>query len=143
MTTNSGLALLFSIGLLLTCILAVVVRNRSVRFFSLRPSQWTLALGLASSLILVFSSVLLYLSYRPYAQIFRRFVDHGDDRGLADLVTFVDEAHVPFGFGGWLSMSRAAFDFWFVVLPVACSRFFFIAVFRHFQTRPRNAHAPT
>ncbi|MGC2832402.1 MAG: hypothetical protein WB627_05220 [Candidatus Acidiferrum sp.] len=140
-TTNSGLALLFSIGLLLTCILAVVVRNRSVRFFSLRPSQWTLALGLASSLILVFSSVLLYLSYRPYAQIFRRFVDHGDDRGLADLVTFVDEAHVPFGFGGWLSMSRAAFDFWFVV-AAGCLFALCIAVFRHFQTRPR-AHAPT
>jgi hypothetical protein len=135
--TNSGLALLFSSALLLTCILALIVRNRSLRLGSFRPSQWTLALGLASSLSLILSSILMYLSYRPYAQIFRRFVDHGDDRGLADLVTFVGDAHVPFGLGGWLSMSRSAFDFWFVV-AVACMLVLLIAIARHFQTRQRT-----
>ncbi|MGB9464283.1 MAG: hypothetical protein WBR10_04160 [Candidatus Acidiferrum sp.] len=140
LATNSGLALLFSSGLLLACIFAVIVRNRTLRLGSLRPSGWTLALGLGSSMILVLSSVLLYLSYRPYAQIFRRFVDHGDDGNLADLLTFVDDAHVPFGFGGWLSMSRAAFGFWFVV-AIACLLALLIAIVRHLQTRPRTTVA--
>jgi hypothetical protein len=82
----------------------------------------------------------LYLSYQPYAQIFRRFVDHGDDGNLANLVTFVDDAHVPFGFGGWLSMSQSAFDFWFVV-AAACLLGLLVAVVRHVQTRPRTAAA--
>ncbi len=140
LATNSGLALIFSGGLLLSCIVAVIVRHRSLRFSSLRPSSWTLALGLGSSLILALSSVLLYLSYRPYAQIFRGFVDHGDDRSLADLVTFVDDAHVPFGFGGWLSMSWAAFGFW-VVVAAACLLALAIAVLRHLQTRPGTSAA--
>jgi hypothetical protein len=140
LATNSGLALIFSGVLLLSCIVAVIVRYRSLRLGSLRPSSWTLALGLGSSLILALSSVLLYLSYRPYAQIFRGFVDHGDDRSLADLVTFVDDAHVPFGFGGWLSMSWAAFGFW-VVVAIACLLALLIAVVRHLQTRPRTSAA--
>jgi hypothetical protein len=140
LATNSGLALIFSGGLLLSCIVAVIVRHRSLRPGSLRPSSWTLALGLGSSLILVLSSVLLYLSYRPYAQIFRGFVDHGDDRNLSDLVTFVDDAHVPFGFDGWLSMSPAAFGFWLVV-AAACLLALIIAVARHLQTRLRTTPA--
>ncbi len=140
LATNSGLALIFSGGLLLSCIVAVTIRHRSLRLGSLRPSSWTLALGLGSSLILALSSLLLYLSYRPYAQIFRGFVDHGDDRNLSDLVTFVDDAHVPFGFGGWLSMSRSAFGFWLVV-AAACLLALLIAVVRHLQTRPRTTVA--
>jgi hypothetical protein len=140
MATNSGLALLFSSALLLACILALFVRNRTWRLGSLRPSQLTLSLALASSLILVLSSVLLYLSYRPYAQIFRRFVDRGDDMNLTDLTAFVGDAYVPFGFGGWLSMSGAAFGFW-IVVAIACLLALFVAVMRHFQTRPRTAAA--
>lgn len=138
--TNSGLALLFSSGLLFACIIALIVRNRTFRLGFLRPSTLTLALGLGSALLLLISSVLLYLSYQPYAQIFRRFVDHGDDGNLANLVTFVDDAHVPFGFGGWLSMSQSAFDFWFVV-AAACLLGLLVAVVRHVQTRPRTAAA--
>ena len=138
--TNSGLALLFSSGLLLACIVALIVRNRTFRLGSVRPSPWTLALGLGSALLLLISSVLLYLSYQPYAQIFRRFVDYGDDGNLANLVTFVDYAHVPFGFGGWLSMSQSAFDFWFVV-AAACLLVLLFAVVRHVHTRPRAAAA--
>jgi hypothetical protein len=140
MATNSGLALLFSSAVLLTCIVALLVRNRTWRLGSLRPSSWTLALGLGSSLILVLSSVLLYLSYRPYAEIFRRFVDHGDDMNLTDLTAFVGDAYVPFGFGGWLSMSGAAFGFWCVV-AATCLLVLLLAVVRHFQTRLRTAAA--
>jgi hypothetical protein len=140
MATNSGLALLFSSAVLLACIVALFVRNRTWRLGLLRPSSWTLALGLGSSLILVLSSVLLYLSYRPYAEIFRRFVDHGDDMSLTDLTVFVGDAYVPFGFGGWLSMSGAAFGFWFVV-AIACLLALLTAVVRHLQTRPRTTAA--
>jgi hypothetical protein len=140
MATNSGLALLFSSTLLLACIVALFVRNRTWRLGLLRPSSWTLALGLGSSLILVLSSVLLYLSYRPYAEIFRRFVDHGDDMSLTDLTVFVGDAYVPFGFGGWLSMSGAAFGFWFVV-AIACLLALLTAVVRHLQTRPQTTAA--
>jgi hypothetical protein len=140
MATNSGLALLFSGAVLLVCIIALFVRSRTWRFGSLRPSSWTLALGLGSSLILVLSSVLLYLSYRPYAEIFRRFVDHGDDMSLTDLTAFVGDAYVLFGFGGWLSMSGAAFGFWFVV-AIACLLALLTAVVRHLQTRPRTTAA--
>ena len=48
--------------------------------------------------------------------------------------------YVPFGFGGWLSMSGAAFGFW-IVVAIACLLALFVAVMRHFQTRPRTAAA--
>ena len=140
MATNSGLALLFSSALLLACVVALFVRNRTWRLGSLHPSSWTLSLGLGSSLILVLSSVLLYLSYRPYAEIFRRFVERGDDMNLTDLTAFVGDAYVPFGFGGWLSMSGAAFGFW-IVVAAGCLLTLLVAVLRHLQTRPRTAAA--
>jgi hypothetical protein len=59
---------------------------------------------------------------------------------LTDLTAFVGDAYVPFGFGGWLSMSGAAFGFWCVV-AAACLLVLLLAVARHLQTRPRTAAA--
>jgi len=140
----SGLGILICATLLSLCALGVVIRSRSVRLASLHPSRLTLALGFGAAIGSLLSSAVLFVSYRPYSELFQRFLSKGDDAGLSELSNFLRDVQHPLGsrfsLGTWyVSSSMMVFYFWFAV-TILCALALLIAVFRHFQTRPR-AHA--
>jgi hypothetical protein len=139
----SGLLMLFCAVLLLLCALGVVVRNRSLRLGSLHPSGLTLALGFGAAVGSLLSSAVLFVSYRPYFELLQRFLNKGDDAQLFELSAFLRDTQLPLGSqfnlgpDSWYVASwNVVFYFWFAV-TILCAFALLIAVFRHFQTRPR------
>src|SRR6266566_579507 len=132
----SGLVILFSGGLLLTCALAVIVRGKSFRLSALRPSRLTLVVGLCGAIGALLSSAVLYVSYRPYAEILQRFIRNGDQMNLPELSSFLDTTRLPLGAQGFLDVWQFVFYFWFGVV-LLCILALLVAVLRHFQHRPR------
>ncbi len=134
----SGLLMLFFGAALLLCLFGVVVRSRSLR--SLNPSRTSLALGFGSALGLLLASAILLVSYWPYSELLQRFLRNGDESGMSELSSFLGNVQVPLGTAGFLGVSNAVFYFWFAV-TILCVLALLIAVFRHFQTRPRTSAA--
>ncbi len=130
----SGIVLLFSFGVLLACALGIIVRGKSLWPTTLRPSPVTLALGFIGAIGALLSSAVLYAGYRPYAEIFQRFVSKGDESGLSQLSNFLGATQVPLGASSYLGVYDAVFRFWGIVTG-ACALALLIAVFRHFQHR--------
>jgi hypothetical protein len=128
----SGLAILFSGGLLLTCALAIIVRGKSLRLSALRPSRLTLVVSLIGAAGALFSSAVLYLSYRPYAEILQRFIRNGDETSLTDLSSFLGTTQLPLGAQGFLDVSEFVFYFWFGVV-LLCILALLVAVLRRSQ----------
>jgi hypothetical protein len=135
----SGLLLLFFAAVLMLCVLGVVVRGRSLKLSSLSASRATLALGFSAAVGLLLSSAVLFVSYWPYSDLLQRFLRNGDEGGMSELRSFLSIAQIPLGTVGFLGVSNAVFYFWFGVI-ILCTLALLVAVFRHFQTRPR-AHA--
>jgi hypothetical protein len=141
----SGLLMIFCAALLLLCMLGVLVRSRSLKLSSLHPSRLTLALGSGAAVGSLLSSAVLLASYWPYTELLQRFLSKGDHSGMLELSAFLLDVQHPLGarysLGTWVvSSSMMVFYFWFAV-TVLCALALLIAVFRHFQTRPR-ASAP-
>jgi hypothetical protein len=135
----SGLVILFSGGLLLTCGLAVMVRGKSFRLSALRPSRLTLTFGFCGAIGALLSSAVLYVSYRPYAEILQRFMRNGDETNLTELSSFLDTTQLPLGAKGFLDVWQFVFYFWFGVV-LLCIFAFLVAVLLRFQHRtPANA----
>lgn len=138
----SGAALLLSGIVLVTCLCAVVIRAHSVRLVALRPSVLTLGMMSSSAVLAFLASVMLYVSYRPYSEIFQRFVQYGDESGLLQLSEFLGYTQVPLGTGAnrYLNFQVVVYYFWFSVIVLSVS-VGLLAVLRHFQTRRAAAHA--
>ncbi|MCU1316863.1 MAG: hypothetical protein JWN63_2185 [Candidatus Acidoferrum typicum] len=132
----SGVMILFSGGLLTICAFAVIVRGRFLRLSSLRPSRLTLALGFGAGIGALISSAMLYISYRPYTEILRRFILKGDEAGLSELSNFLATTQVPLGAQGFIHVWEFVFYFWFGVV-LLCIFALLVAVLLRFQHRTR------
>jgi ABC-type transport system involved in multi-copper enzyme maturation permease subunit len=128
--------MLLSGALLLVTLFAVFLRSRSLRLSSLRPGRLAVALGVSSSAAFFVSSVVLRLSYQPYAEILQHFIRDGDESGLTNLRDFLGHAYAPIG-SGWLTPRQDYLSyFWFAVV-VLCAVALLVALLRYFQVRPR------
>lgn len=138
----SGAAMLVSGLVLAICLIGVVIRGRSLNLAGLRPSGLTLGMACFAAVVALFSSVVLYVSYRPYSEIFQRFVKNGDESGLREMSDFLAGTQVPLGTGTnrFLDFQSAVFYFWLGIVLV-CVCVLAVAVFRHLQTRRRTATA--
>jgi hypothetical protein len=116
----------------------VVVRGRSLQRGSLAPSSLTLALGCCAGVVSLLSSVVLYATYRPYAQMLQRFLRTGNDGRFTDLWQFLGSAEIPLGAGGYLGVRKWALYFWLVV-GVVCLVTLVIALVRYWRTRSQAA----
>jgi hypothetical protein len=139
----SGLLMIFCAALLLLCFLGAIVRSRSLSLRSLRPGRLTFALGFGAAVGALLSSAVLFVTYRPYSQLLHRFLSKGDDTALPELSAFLRDAQLPIGSqfylgpGSWYVASwNVVFYFWFGVTTL-CVLALAIAIFRHYQTRPR------
>jgi hypothetical protein len=118
----SALSLLFSAGVLLACFLMVIVRGRFLRLGPLRPGRLTLILGACGSIGLLLSSAILYATYKPYGEVFQRFINTGDETEMPDFRGFISQAEIPF-------TSRNDVRFWYVAI-VLCVIALFVVLTR-------------
>jgi hypothetical protein len=137
----AGLSMLFCGAVLAICALGVVVRTRSMALSALHPSRLTLVLAFTSAIGALLSSVVLFVTYWPYSQLFQRFAKTGDDFHLSELSAFLGDTQLPLGsqfsMGSWyVDSQNVVFNFWFGV-TILCALALLVAVFRHYQTRPR------
>jgi hypothetical protein len=92
----------------------------------------TLVVGLCGAIGALLSSVVLYVTYRPYAEILQRFILKGDETSLAELSSFLGTAQLPLGANGILDVSEFVFYFWFGIV-LLCALTLLVAVLRRFQ----------
>jgi len=133
---RSGAVMLLSCALLVATLFAVLLRSRSLRLNSLRPGRFAIVLGLSSSAAFFVSSVVLRLSYQPYAEILRRYVRDGDETGLSNLQDYLGHAHAPIG-SGWLPPRQDYSVYFWLAVIILCAFALLVAVLRYFQARPR------
>jgi hypothetical protein len=113
----SGFALLLFGVVVLIC--AVVVRFKAVRLSSPRSNnRLTITLGLISSVGLLMSSAALYMSYRPYAEIFQQFIRTGSESQLRELSQFLAYTRMPLGVQGFHQLRDFVFYFWFGITAI-------------------------
>ncbi len=94
---TSALSMLFFAGLLVISGLAYVVRVWSHRLNALRANTPSVAFGFGGAIGLLLSSVLLYVSYRPYDEILQRYIHTGDDDRIPELSEFLAHMQIPLG----------------------------------------------
>ena len=134
----SGLLMPFSAGLLLIWALAVIAKNKSLRLTALRASSGTPALGLSSAIGLLLSSAILYVSYRPYAEIFQQFIRTGNDRRIPEFGEFLDYTQTPLGAHGLWNQADFVFYFWLRVSALCVLALLFVVI-RHLAHHHRAA----
>jgi hypothetical protein len=95
-----GVTMLLSASLLLICTPVLLAKTRTLRPNAPQrhqdPSKTGVIAG-ASAIALFLSSVLLYLTYWPYAEIVHRFIQKGDTSELSELSQFLSSSRVPLG----------------------------------------------
>jgi hypothetical protein len=126
---TSALSLLLSVGLLLVCFVLVIVRDRSLPQGSLHLGRLPLTLAFCGSVGLLLSSATLYATYKPYGDVFRRFIHTGNESGMSDFGNFVTLAEIPFP-------SRNDERFWLAVI-VFCVTALFVVLTRSLIKRLR------
>jgi hypothetical protein len=130
----SGLMMLFSGGLALICVSSVIAKGRSLRLSTLRVSRGAATLSIGSVTGLLLSSAMLYVSYRPYAEVFRAYVRDGDQSRIQELNEFLAYTQFPLGAHGQLE--DFVFYFWFAVTAL-CVIGLLLVVLRYLQNHPR------
>ena len=118
------------------CATAIIARGRSLRLSSLRTSWLTGTFGLGGAVGLLLSSVTLYVSYWPYAEIVQRFIHTGDESRIRELSEFLGYTLVLLGAQGFKNRLDCVFYFWFGVTALCVIALLLMAV-RHFRNRPR------
>ena len=97
--------------------------------------------GLCGAIGALLSSAVLYVSYRPYAEILQRFIHNEDETNLTELSSFLNTTQLPLGAQGFLDVWQFVFYFWFGVV-LLCIFALLVAVLRRLQHRTR-ANAAT
>lgn len=136
MVKASGLMVLLFGGLVLICALTIIARSRGVRPSALNAGPVAQALGLVGAVGLLVSSAMLYVSYRPYAEIFRRFIHTGDESRIRELSDFLAYTQAPLGVDYFHQIWDFAFYFWAVVILLGLIGLLLMGM-RLFLSRPR------
>jgi hypothetical protein len=133
---TSGVAMFFCAGILLTCLVHVIRNHLSSGPNSLGLGRTATALGIGGAVGLLSSSAVLYATYRPYAEIFQRYLHTGDESQLPVLSSFLGHTEVLLGSEGLRGDVRVYF--WFAVTAL-CVFALLLAVIAFFAThlRPR------
>jgi hypothetical protein len=84
----------------------------------------------------LFSCVTLYITYHPYAEIFRRYVQDGDESGIPELQVFLRTAQMPLGIRNLFRTDYYVFYFW-LGLTVLGIRALIVMVVRQFVNHRR------
>lgn len=145
----SDVVMLASFCTLLIALIVVLVQSRTLKPTGLRVGLVATALGFLGSVGLLLSSVTLYVTYRPYAAIYSRFLETGDTSQLKNLRDFIGFTRSPIGtqfyrhgpldywgvvFSPYISAPDFTFYFWLAVTVLSLASLAVI-VGRHILNR--------
>jgi hypothetical protein len=85
---------------------------------------------------MLLSSAMLYVSYRPYAEIFRSYVRYGDGSRIQDLTDFLSYTQMPLGTKDFNQLLDFEFYFWCSFFALCLIALAFM-ILRHFKNRLR------
>ena len=140
----SGLMFLIFSGILVVAIpILIAGKLRRARPAAERARPVATMAVLTSAVGLLFSSVMIYVTYRPYWYIFQSAILNGDSSQAQDLRAFLNSTQMVFGLNLYLSPGDRA-NFWWVVTSLAVAGLGFILL-RHALGRariPALRHSP-
>jgi len=136
----SGLMMFVFGGLFAICALLVLAGSWTVPPGAFRAGPVSAALGVVGAVGSLVSSATLYVSYRPYAAIFKNFLLTGDTSQVAQLSNFLSHAQVPLGVRNFYELWDFVFHFW-VGLTLLGVIGLLLLTLRHLRARSR-ASAP-
>jgi len=131
-----GLFMLFFGSLALICLGTIVAKSQSSRLGSLRARRAASAFLIGSVVGMLLSSAMLYVSYRPYAEIFRNYVRYGDESRIQDLSDFLSYTQMPLGIRDFYQLQNFEFYFW-CWFTALCVVGLLLMIVRRLTTRPR------
>jgi hypothetical protein len=79
---------------------------------------------------------MLYVSYRPYAEIFRSYVRYGDESRVQDLSDFLTYTQMPLGMKDFNQLLDFEFYFWCSFFALCLIALIFM-ILRHFRNHLR------
>lgn len=139
----TGLLVPICSAILLICMMTIVAKSRTFRLRSLRAGRGIIALGFGSAVGLLISSALLYVSYWPYAEMFRQFLRTENGDLQRELIAFLYDAQVPLGGPHYGNQAAYVFYFWLTVIVFGAVALLAVAArqvhFRPRADRPREA----
>ena len=130
----SGMLMLLFAAVALLSVLSVIAKSRSLRLSAFRISRVASSLVIASVTGMLLSCATLYVSYRPYAEIFREYIRNGNESGVAALRNFLAWTEFPIGFSDFRGPRDLEFYFWFCV-AVLCMIALLFVIARYFKSR--------
>jgi tetratricopeptide (TPR) repeat protein len=139
--TASGLMMLIFAGLVAVAGSILVLRRHRTGPTDLRAQRVAAQLALTGAVGLFLSSVMLYVTYYPYTEIFDRILK-GDRSRIGDLQVFLGYSHeLPFSSGpDWSNpfyySLNFVFYFWLAVIVFGLMGLLFVAA-RRFRNHPR------
>lgn len=122
---------LFFGGLVVVCALVILKQSGSLRPTALRVNRITAALSVTGAVGLLLSSAALYITYRPYAKIFERFIRAGDMSHVQELSDFLGSTQALLGAGDFYKTRDFIFYFWAGVTVLAAIGLLLMTL-RHF-----------
>jgi hypothetical protein len=134
----SGAIMLLCAILLLLGVSYFLIRTRSSRpkaRFSSGLFRFPIVGG---ALGLLLSTLTLYLNYRPYAEIFQRYLRTGEESRMPELSEFLGYTQFPFGVMGFDAALRIILYFWAGVTLLCLVSLLFVLT-RYFLNRSRVA----
>ena len=124
----AGLMMLFSTALALICIASVVAKSRSLRLPSLRAGRAASTILVGSFSGLLFSSAMLYVNYRPYAEMFRSYIRGGDSSRVQEFTDFLYLTQIPLGASNVNDVSNFIFRIWLGIVVLCVLALFFVTL---------------
>jgi len=87
----AGIVMFLCFAILPLCAIFTIARSGSIKLSKLRSGVFTRVLARCSVIGLLISTAALYLSYRPYAEMFRAYLRGGDPTSLLTVGAFLND----------------------------------------------------
>ncbi|MGH9574665.1 MAG: hypothetical protein ACRD40_14190 [Candidatus Acidiferrales bacterium] len=135
----AGIVMFLCFAILPLCAIVTIARSGSIKLSKLRSGVFTRVLARCSVIGLLVSTATLYLSYRPYAEMFRAYLRGGDPISLLTVGAFLNDLaydQTPPPHQALYSLWTFPMYFWAGIIVLCCVALVLVAAKFIWQRRP-------
>ena len=135
----AGIVMFLCFAILPLCAIFTIARSGSIKLSKLRSGVFTRVLARCSVIGLLISTAALYLSYRPYAEMFRAYLRGGDPTSLLTVGAFLNDlnySQTPPPHQALYSLWTFPMYFWAGIIVFCCVAFALVLAKFIWQGRP-------
>ena len=135
----AGIVMFLCFALLPLCMIVTIARSGSIKLGNLRSGVFTRVLARCSVIGLLLSTAALYLSYRPYAEMFRMYLRDGDPTSLLTVGAFLNDlnySQTPPPHQAMYSLWTFPMYFWAGIIVLCFVALIFVTAKFIWQRRP-------